>query len=39
MNGNNPVSANDRINQLTAIDTYITDIHNNLKEGLEVGTT
>ena len=39
MNGKNPVSANDRINQLTAIDTYITDVHNNLKEGLEVGTT
>lgn len=39
MNGKNPVSANDRINQLTAIDTYITDIHNNLQEGLEVGTT
>lgn len=39
MNGNNAISANDRINQLTAIDTYITDIHNNLKEGLEVGTT
>lgn len=39
MNGSNPVSANDRINQLTAIDTYITDIHNNLQEGLEVGTT
>ncbi len=39
MNGKNPVSANDRINQLTAIDTYITDIHNNLQEGLKVGTT
>lgn len=39
MNGSNLVSANDRINQLTAIDTYITDIHNNLQEGLEVGTT
>ncbi len=39
MNGNNAISANDRINQLTAIDTYITDIYNNLKEGLEVGTT
>lgn len=39
MNGKNLVSANDRINQLTAIDTYITDIHNNLQEGLEVGTT
>lgn len=39
MNGKNPVSANDRINQLTAIDTYITDVHNNLQEGLEVGTT
>lgn len=39
MNGSNPVSANDRINQLTAIDTYITDIYNNLQEGLEVGTT
>lgn len=39
MNGKNPVSANDRINQLTAIDTYITDIHNNLQEGLEVSTT
>lgn len=39
MNGKNPASANDRINQLTAIDTYITDIHNNLQEGLEVGTT
>lgn len=39
MNGNNAISANDRINQLTAIDTYITDVHNNLKEGLEVGTT
>lgn len=36
MNGKNPVSANDRINQLTAIDTYITDIHNNLQEGLEL---
>lgn len=39
MNGKNLVSANDRINQLIAIDTYITDIHNNLQEGLEVGTT
>lgn len=39
MNGKNPLSANDRINQLTAVDTYITDIYNNLKEGLEVGTT
>ena len=39
MNGNNAISANDRINQLIAIDTYITDVHNNLKEGLEVGTT
>lgn len=39
MNGKNLVSANDRINQLTAIDTYITDIYNNLQEGLEVGTT
>lgn len=39
MNGKNLASANDRINQLTAIDTYITDIYNNLQEGLEVGTT
>lgn len=39
MNGKNLVSANDRINQLTAIDTYINDIHNNLQEGLEVGAT
>lgn len=39
MNGKNPVSANDRINQLTAIDTYITDVHNNLQEGLEGCTT
>lgn len=39
MNGNNPLSANERIDQLTAIDIFINDIYDNLKEGLENNTT